>query len=168
MLNCKKFSPHPLLKEIVHSYFVLENTGNSSDGKSTKMDFSKFNHPQGTIDIMFVFEGNFNYFNFKNQHYNLKDICLIGQQKAAFHVSFTENVKMFGIVFYAEAFYKLFAFNLAEMANAGAIISDALDKRYKFFYEKLAESDAPSKQVFLTDHFLLDELSKKNHYAYSF
>lgn len=80
---------------------------------STASDFMT-NHPKGTFDLMFALNSGVSLTNYKNDRFELGKIFLMAQQEGFFKIKFHPDVYVFGVVFYAESFSKLFNLPLDE------------------------------------------------------
>lgn len=109
MLNFRKYQPAQELKNYVEYYFEIEKGGESS----TASDFMT-NHPKGTFDLMFALNSGVSLTNYKNDRFELGKIFLMAQQEGFFKIKFHPDVYVFGVVFYAESFSKLFNLPLDE------------------------------------------------------
>jgi AraC-like DNA-binding protein len=118
------------------------------------------NHPQGTFDLMFALKGGINLSNYKSDSFNLNRIFVMAQQEGFFNIQLEPTSQIYGIVFYAESFAKLFNFPLKELTNKGVNVADELSQPYLQLYENLLMHNNDLSRISLLDKFLLTELSK--------
>lgn len=156
MLQFTKISPNNKLKEYVQYYFILKPSLGALDLSNQAMN----NHPQGTFDIMFALNGGIELENHAGGKVELGNMFLIAQQEGYFRIRFKPDSQIIGVVFYPEAFNKLFNFPLSEIKNSGRCIDNELSETYHDLYYKLKEAKNNNIITTLLNQFMEEELSK--------
>ncbi len=136
----------------MQSFFFARTEGN---GSALLQPLS--NHPQGTIDLMFVTHGGMECVSPDGTTYYIDRTCVMGQQKGHFSVRFREATTVCGIAFFAEAFNGLLPWSSQEFTNAGFIVESA----YEDLLEQLALIEHNELRVPLLEAFIEKQLIKR-------
>lgn len=152
-LELKKFAPARPLQELLRFYYCISFVGSS--GQQIELE----NHPQGAMDLLFSLGQAVEMRAHEGTPLQLKEMFAVGQQEGFFSFYFQPGVSMWGLVFEAEGFYKLFRKSMAEMSNQGLETPGLLGKEGDFLGERLAECREDLSRVKLMDEFLLHQLA---------
>ena len=156
MLRFQKMLPNPKLREYVHYYFLVEPSPELALDNNQALK----NHPQGTFDVMFALRGGLELENHKGAGIELGNIFLIAQQEGYFKIRFRPDSYIIGIVFYPEAFNKLFNFPVSELSNSGRCVDDELSETYHDLYHRLHHLKSDFEIPTLLNQFIEKELSR--------
>lgn len=155
MLSFKKYYPVQSLRPFVQFYYKVEYL--ESPGEEEKDTLP--NHPQGTVDLMFLLGGAMILNNEATTDQKLTKICVIAQQEGRFNIQFSPSTIFYGIVFYGEVFSKMFDFPLDELTNQGIILENEIDPEYHQLHEQLMAGKSDLECVQLIDDFIHREFA---------
>lgn len=165
MLRFTKYLSNEKLQSYIQYYFVID-FGVLSDKTKHNTDFLT-NHPQGTFDLMFALKGGIELQNFRDETFALEDVFMVTQQEGYFQVRFKPDSLLIGVVFYPEAFRKLFNFPLDEATNKGILFESGLGDDYLDVLNRLRDTFTEKTFSKILDVFFEQRLSKVD-YSYNY
>ena len=131
-LELNKYLPREDLRPYIRFYYTVSI-------KEGQMDLLLDNHPQGTVDLMLMLEGQVGFSAGINEESVLKKLILIGQQEQKFSFRFLPHIRLLGVTFTAEGFGKIFSFPVNELTNTGMVGVDLLHREDRYLLERVAE-----------------------------
>jgi AraC-like DNA-binding protein len=162
VIRFRKYYPHPKLAEHIQSYFLIDADPSVNLNTDYEKDFLN-NHPQGTIDLMFALRGGIKLANYKGDEFSLSQIFVMAQQEGFFKIDFAPDIRIAGVVFYAESFTKLFNFSMSELTNKGCDVQDDLSETYLELHERLCNTHFDDNLFGEINHFFIRELASSDY-----
>ena len=113
------------------------------------MDVLLDNHPQGTVDLIMVLEGQVGFATANREESFLRKLIFVGQQEQKFSFRFLPHNRLLGVTFSPEGFGKIFRFPVQELTNTGLVGMDLLEKEDRFLMERVAEMKHDRARILL-------------------
>ena len=150
-IQLQKFTPPSALQRYIRFYYTVSFEPGAKD---IQLD----NHPQGTMDIMFVFRGEANFGTSTTEKHPLTQVFIIGQQTSNFSFQFDPKVQALGVTFTAEGFAKIFRMPMKELTATGVDALALLDKKDQLWIEQLAELPGDRARIQLLNQIFTQKI----------
>lgn len=153
MVQMHKILPSPPLTGIVKFFYTLSNHSSQASGILV-------NHPQGSIDMLFMLKGQLLFGKQQSHAIEAKKMVIIGQQSSYFQCNFEQQAQIIGIAFQPTAFSQLSLFSPADFTDH---CSGEVETEYSFLrslYGYLLEQNSLQTQLELLETTLIEHLHK--------
>lgn len=151
-LHLERYLPDPPLTAFIRFYYSI-TTEASAD------PFAFTNHPQGSMDLVFLLQGRAGMQGTTKELTWFEKIFAVGLKYDHFTFHFEPGTKVFGVVFEAESYRRLFNFPMNEIAHQGIDVTDELQREFGPIHEQLALARNDNENCKLLNNFFTSQLS---------